>query len=88
MNLLNLAKSIILNTLTKEANVLDNSKNFNNLKLFLTSWPNGSLKLVEIIGDHPDIKNVFYIRYAAGGTDTASGHFLFDLPYGFYGDER
>jgi len=72
----------------KEANVLDNSKNFSNQKLFLTSWPNGSLKLVEIIGDHPSIKNGFYIRYATGGTDTTTGHFLFDLPYGFYDDER
>ena len=72
----------------KEANVLDNSKNFSNLKLFLTSWPNGRLKLVEIIGEHPSIKDGINIRYVSGGTDTTTGDFLFDLPYGFYDDER
>ena len=52
------------------------------IKLFLTSWPNGELKLVEILGNHPTIKNGIYIRYASGGTDTTTDAFLFDIPEG------
>jgi hypothetical protein len=55
-------------------------------KLFLTSWPNGELRLVEILGNHKTMKGGIYIRYIdgkkPGGTDTTKSEFLFDIPEG------
>lgn len=55
-----------------------------NIKLFLTSWPNGTLRPVEVLEERKDQKGYFYIRYIegrrAGGTDTTSSEFLYDLP--------
>jgi len=52
----------------------------NKKKLFLTSWPSGDFKLVEVIEKHPSIKDGWYIRYGSGGTDTTTEEFLFDVP--------
>lgn len=49
-------------------------------KLFLSSWPNGSLSLVEILGQNKNIEGGIYIRYQHGGTDTTRDKFLFDIP--------
>jgi len=51
-------------------------------KLFLTSWPHGKLRPVEILGPHRTMKNGIYIRYldGKGGTDTTTSNFLFDMP--------
>ena len=48
--------------------------------LFLTSWPSGKLKLVNILGKNKNIKGGIYIRYATGGTDTTTNNFLFNIP--------
>ncbi len=51
--------------------------------MFLTSWPNGQLKPVEIIEQRKDITyggKYYYIRYQNGGTDTTEERFLFDVP--------
>ena len=50
--------------------------------LFLTSIPWGKLRLVEILGKNPKIKDGIYIRYLTnrGGTDTTKKEFLFDIP--------
>lgn len=53
-------------------------------KLFLTSWPGGTLIPVKTLGKHPSIKGGIYIWYLGGrrpgGTDTTTDEFLFDLP--------
>ena len=49
-------------------------------KLFLTSWPYGVIRIVEILGDSPYITGGIYIRYEHGGTDTTTSEFLFDIP--------
>jgi hypothetical protein len=53
-------------------------------KLFLTSFPHGELRLVEVIGQSPHKEGGIYIRYLdgprAGGTDTTTNDFLFDIP--------
>jgi hypothetical protein len=53
-------------------------------KLFLTSWPNGTLIPVKTLGKHPSIKDGIYIWYLggsrSGSTDTTTDEFLFDLP--------
>ncbi len=49
--------------------------------LFLTSFPSGQLREVEILGKHPSIKDGIYIRYLdTGGSDTTTDEFLFDDP--------
>lgn len=52
--------------------------------LFLTSWPYGQLKVVDVIKKkHESISdNHYYIRYENGGTDTTTTDFLFDIPEG------
>lgn len=49
-------------------------------KIFITSWPHGQARLVEILGPHPSIKGGIYIRYEHGGSDTTTEEFLFDVP--------
>ena len=51
-------------------------------KLFITGFPFGDAKIVEVIEQkcRRDGLDDFYIRYANGGTDTASEKFLFDMP--------
>jgi hypothetical protein len=53
-------------------------------KLFLTSFPHGELRQVEILGPSKHIRGGVYIRYLDGkrngGTDTTTEEFLFDIP--------
>jgi len=55
-----------------------------NIKIFLTSWPHGTLRPVEVIKEKEGQKGYFYIRYLEGrrkgGTDTTTSEFLFDMP--------
>ena len=53
-------------------------------KIWITSWPNGKAKTVELIAPNTNMgKKYWYIRKPEGGTDTTSTDFLFDLPEGF-----
>lgn len=53
-------------------------------KLFLTSFPYGELRQVDVLGPSKHIIGGFYIRYLdgkrSGGTDTTTKEFLFDIP--------
>jgi len=51
-------------------------------KLFLTSWPYGRLRLVDVLGENKRISEGIYIKYldGKGGTDTTTSDFLFDVP--------
>jgi len=51
-------------------------------KLFLTSWPYGRLRLVDVLGENKMISEGIYIKYldGKGGTDTTTSDFLFDVP--------
>ena len=51
-------------------------------KLFLTSWPNGELRRIEILANSPTIKNDIYARYVSGDTNTTYQYILFDIPEG------
>ena len=53
---------------------------FKPTKLFLTSFPNGERRPVEVIQEHENRKGYFYIRFVNGGTDTTCDEWLFDLP--------
>ena len=60
-------------------------------KLFLTSFPYGDLRQVEVIGPSKHRSDGIYIRYIdgarAGGTDTTTSDFLFDIPKSLEGRE-
>ena len=46
--------------------------------LFLTSWPNGHLEQVQVLGFHKDNYKYIYITREGGGTDTTTSDFLFE----------
>ena len=48
--------------------------------LFLTSWPNGILEKVEVLGFWKDNANRIYITREKGGSDTTIKDFLFEYP--------
>lgn len=54
--------------------------------LWLTSWPNGKLKQVEIIDRNTNMGrgNYWYIRKNDGSSNTTTDSFLFDYPDTFY----
>lgn len=56
----------------------------NKKMMFLTSWPHGELKIVEIIQRREGYgrleKDYYYIRYESGKTDTTNSDFLFEIP--------
>lgn len=47
-------------------------------KLFLAA--KGKIKVVEIIGECPNIQDGYYIKYENGKTGTTNSGFLFDIP--------
>ena len=51
-------------------------------KIFLSSFPGGELRQVELLGKSPYLEDGIYIRYldGKGGTDTTTEKFLFDIP--------
>ena len=49
-------------------------------KLFLTGFPGGELRPVQVIQEREDKKGYFYIRHINGGTDTTTNEWLFDIP--------
>ena len=59
------------------------------IKLWLSSWPNGQLEFVEILSieKRKRINNtdetIFRFRKLSGGTDMTVRDFLFDVPSGF-----
>lgn len=66
------------------------SREYKGFKLFLTSWPHGRLRLVDVLGPHKSINGAYYIRYqdGKGGTDTVSSEYLFDIPQMEARDEK
>jgi len=50
------------------------------LRLWITSWPNGNALIVEVVEERVDMLDHYYIKLPNGGTDTTSAKFLFDLP--------
>ncbi len=48
--------------------------------LFMSSFPSGDIRLVDVLGENKNIKGGIYIRYAEGGTDTTTERFLFEIP--------
>lgn len=53
-------------------------------KIFLSGFPGGELRQVEILGRSKHKNGGWYIRYLDGrrldGTDTTTPEFLFDIP--------
>mgnify|MGYP000288621196 CR=1 FL=1 len=48
-------------------------------KLFVPGT-HGAIKVVEVLGPNPNIKNGIYIQFEDGGTDTTWERFLRDIP--------